>query len=563
MARATLLVIHGIDQGSRFELGATTAVLGRGVGCDIRLRDHEVSRNHAIIDFDQGAWNVRDNQSSNGTLINGIRCNTHRLHQGDRIHVGGSIIAFSLEAAADDEATHLEKMVALVGDPSGDHSNIVATVQGPPADFSNPAPDFSSPALQNLRTLYQISEEVVSPTHSLSESLQRILDLTLESVGADRGCILASNQQTGKLEPQVVSPANVLPADGPIPISTTIVDYVLNNGQAVRTSNAQSDDRFAAGKSIVQTGIREAICVPMRGHSDLLGVIYIDTNSQAGLVEATEKFTEDHLKLVLAIGRQAALAIESKNFELALVKAERFAAMGQTITMISHHIKNILQGVRGGSYLIDTGLQTEDTELVRNGWSIVDRNQQRISNLVLDMLSFSKERQPILTAASPSDTVLEVCDLLKPRADELEIQFDVVLADDMPIAMYDVDGIHRALLNVVTNAFDAVDGAIEPMVRVETHFDKAHELLLIGVADNGPGIPDDQLDTIFNVFESSKGARGTGLGLAVSQKIIHEHGGQINVESRLSQGTRFTLGWPWIAEHVHDLGDPPTGAARE
>jgi signal transduction histidine kinase len=69
-------------------------------------------------------------------------------------------------------------------------------------------------------------------------------------------------------------------------------------------------------------------------------------------------------------------------------------------------------------------------------------------------------------------------------------------------------------------------------------------MLWVSVADNGPGIPADQLTRIFNVFESTKGARGTGLGLAVSQKILREHGGDIAVDSELGHGSRFTLAWP-------------------
>jgi signal transduction histidine kinase len=72
----------------------------------------------------------------------------------------------------------------------------------------------------------------------------------------------------------------------------------------------------------------------------------------------------------------------------------------------------------------------------------------------------------------------------------------------------------------------------------------------VSVADNGPGIVDDQLQRIFNVFESTKGARGTGLGLAVSQKIIREHGGDIRVESKLGDGSRFTLSWPWLDDVI-------------
>ena len=101
---------------------------------------------------------------------------------------------------------------------------------------------------------------------------------------------------------------------------------------------------------------------------------------------------------MIAIGHQAALAVEDTRYYSAMVQAERLAAIGQTIAMLSHHIKNILQGIRGGSYLIEMGLAEHDEEHGRKGWNIVEKNQNKISALVMDMLTFSKEREPDLVA---------------------------------------------------------------------------------------------------------------------------------------------------------------------
>src|SRR5690606_11610265 len=130
---------------------------------------------------------------------------------------------------------------------------------------------------------------------------------------------------------------------------------------------------------------------PMQGRYGIVGVIYIDTFTPPGRSIQSPtgaRFTEEHLKLMVAIGHQAALAVEDTSYYSAMVQAERLAAMGQTIATLSHHIKNILQGVRGGSYLIEEGLRTNEYEVIRKGWSIVEKNQERISNLVMDMLTF-------------------------------------------------------------------------------------------------------------------------------------------------------------------------------
>ena len=108
----------------------------------------------------------------------------------------------------------------------------------------------------------------------------------------------------------------------------------------------------------------------MIGRYGLVGAIYVDTSMSAGLYAERQGrtiFEHQHLKLMLAIAGQAALAIEDTQFYLAMLQAERLAAMGQTIANLSHHVKNILQGVRGGSYLVDDGLKKQDLAVIGKG----------------------------------------------------------------------------------------------------------------------------------------------------------------------------------------------------
>jgi signal transduction histidine kinase len=342
-----------------------------------------------------------------------------------------------------------------------------------------------------------------------------------------------------------------------MPVSRSITDYVLRHGTAVRTSDASVDNRFQAGQSIVSAGIREAICAPMRGRSDLLGVFYLDTTTtfDKAMAEGVQhRLHDEHLRTVVTVARQAALALESRQFQDAMVKAERFAAMGQTITVLSHHIKNILQGVRGGSYLIRMGLDQSKSDLIRQGSDIVERNQTRIYDLVMDMLNFSKDRVPTLQLADLNKVVGEVSELASARAAECGVTLEFRKGEEIPASLFDSEGIHRAVLNIVSNAIDAVDGIERGAVVVQTGYDRSADMLLVAVSDNGPGIPEDQRAAIFNVFESSKGSRGTGIGLPVSRKILREHGGRVRVEGGPGQGTRFVLSWPRGNTTIQDIG---------
>ena len=212
-------------------------------------------------------------------------------------------------------------------------------------------------------------------------------------------------------------------AEEKLTISKTILDYVRQRNEGVLTSDARDDSRWNPAVSIVQLGVREAICVPMQGRYDVVGIIYIDTfvSAQRMMQSGAAKFTEDHLKLMIAIGHQAALAVEDTRYYSAMVQAERLAAIGQTIAMLSHHIKNILQGIRGGSYLIEMGLSSHDENVVRKGWDMVERNQNKISGLVMDMLTYSKEREPEPVASDMNRVASEVFELMQARAKELNV----------------------------------------------------------------------------------------------------------------------------------------------
>jgi signal transduction histidine kinase len=348
-----------------------------------------------------------------------------------------------------------------------------------------------------------------------------------------------------------------------IPISRTIVDHVLKQRQGILVSDALRDERFSAVQSIVRSGIREVICVPMKGRHQTLGVLYLDTSTPVNRLAAmaraagpgadvnlTGKFTGDHLSLAIAIAHQAALAVEETRYYQAMVNAERLAAVGQTVAALSHHIKNILQGLMTGGEILEKGIEDKDEEFLKQGWKIVRKNQGKIHDLVMDMLSYSKEREPTIESTDINALVRDVVELMQPRARERGVRMWIGKPDEtLPRVPCDPEGIHRALLNIVTNALDAVDESEDPKVKVLASRDPQSDpargaWVRIQVADSGPGIVPEKMEDIFRPFVSTKGSKGTGLGLAVSRKILREHGGDIVVESKVGEYSLFTLRLP-------------------
>ena len=545
MFRASLLVINGPNRGTRYEIASDQdVVIGRSVGCILRLDDSEVSRQHAGISCNGKDFVLKDLNSANGTRVNGHVLTERVLCNGDNLQFGSSVLLFQMAEQNSPPVASIDQIQFIDDSRSMQTSAIVQSVEVDETLATVAEVNRS----HGLELLYHVAEELVTPIRSLDDVLQRILNLAMPAIDADRGCVLLKDPVGVDLTAIAFARrGGSQSVSAQMPVSRSITDYVLRHGMAVRTSDAGQDDRFQSGKSIVTAGIREAICAPMRGRSDLLGVLYLDTTTpvdQAMKPGVNSRLTDEHLRTIVTVARQAALAIESRQFQDAMLKAERFAAMGQTITVLSHHIKNILQGVRGGSYLIRMGLDEHKDELIRQGWGIVERNQTRIYDLVMDMLNYSKDRVPTLKLADVNTVVTDVIELAAARANECGVKLEFRRGEDVSMAVFDEEGIHRAVLNIVSNAIDAVEGIENGAVVVQTGYDKSADMLLVAVSDNGPGIPEDQRAAIFNVFESSKGSRGTGIGLPVSRKILREHGGRVRVEGGPGQGTRFVLSWP-------------------
>jgi two-component system NtrC family sensor kinase len=553
---ASLFVMQGRDRGKRFELPAELT-LGRDGSNLIQLNDSEASRQHARLRKDEAGYILTDLNSSNGSFVNNEPVKERLLKTGDRVLLGRSLMLFT--DTQEHSSQNLAHEVDIVGELHTSGSRILKSVGQEESQIFRVPDSADSPWLARARSNLQIMYRTalaVSHTLDIDQLLHRIMELIFEWVEADRGLIMLSSPETGELEPAVSRNRKGTKADEKLSVSRTILDYVLQHKEGVLTSDAKDDERWDPANSILKLGVREAICVPMQGRYGIVGVIYIDTYTPPGKLplRTANKFTEEHLKLMVAIGHQAALAVEDTSYYSAMVHAERLAAMGQTIATLSHHIKNILQGIRGGSYLIEEGLKGSDQDVIRRGWRIVEKNQERISSLVLDMLTFSKDREPELIASDLNETVTDVVELMQTRAAEAVVQLAWQPRADLPKFTFDPELLHRAILNVVTNAIDACEKQDGAKVELSIDYAPGDRSVRIVVADNGEGIAPEDIKKIFSVFESRKGSRGTGLGLPVSQKILREHGGDIQVESTPGIGSKFILELPALAAEDSGVG---------
>ncbi|CAB1078286.1 hypothetical protein D1AOALGA4SA_6040 [Olavius algarvensis Delta 1 endosymbiont] len=248
---------------------------------------------------------------------------------------------------------------------------------------------------------------------------------------------------------------------------------------------------------------------------------------------------------------------EIKRLEKELVKSERLAAVGQTVAGLAHGIKNILHGLKGGSYLVDIGIKRDDTEKLKKGWDTIKRNIGRTSSLVMDLLSYSKEREPEYEACEPNQIVNDVAALVDDKAREHQVEIALELDDSIGEVVMDPASIHEVLLNLASNAVDAClfdEDLTKHWVVKLTTAKEPENMVRFEVTDNGAGMTEEVLQKLFTSFFSTKGHRGTGLGLMVTRKLIEEHQGKIAVTSRLDAGTCFTVRLPYEVANADGSG---------
>jgi len=281
--------------------------------------------------------------------------------------------------------------------------------------------------------------------------------------------------------------------------------------------------------------------IPLRAGKEKFGV----------LVFAAQKLPEARIAAAAGCCAVTSVSLHTLRFYQEILKNERLVAVGQTISGLSHDIRNILVGLGGGLDLLETGTKNRNWDTTEEALNLSRRGHERLTNLVLDMLDFSKTRVPVYETR---DLNVFVGDIAADIAETLKNNVTIATETDpaLPPVALDYPKIDRIITNLLNNAVesfaaDAADNTPEKkkkIVTVTTRFIPESKTAEIRIADNGCGIPKKDLDKIFEIFYSTKGTRGTGLGLALAKKIVEDHRGTMAVSSVIGKGTTFTLSLP-------------------
>ncbi|MEM0984515.1 MAG: ATP-binding protein [Planctomycetota bacterium] len=566
----TLTVEEGPDAGTVFQVPMNEPqLIGRSSEA-LPISDTTVSRRHAELTPDEGRWYISDLRSQNHTYVNGRRiAGRIELQLGDEIRVGSTVFRVGEASKADG----LADVIQLVDDERME--NVVERRLASNEDsviLADPEP--SRAAAEHLRVIYRLVQ-LTAQLSNQQQILEGVMEMVFNELGPERGVVVLVGEPAPErkrpaprsmFEAELIPEGEDIPLVGPPPgpelipvvvkyanppadddeakiqVSETIMQTAIRESQGILSSNAQSDPRFSSGDSVTRYNIRSAICAPIKFGDQTFGAIYIDSSI------ANYTFTAEQLALMNAIGQHSALAIANAEQTAKRLQGERLAAIGETVASLAHSVKNIIQGLRGGADVVEMGMEKEDLKIAQGGWDILKRNLDRIVALSMNMLAFSRPRQLDLEVVKIGSLLADCQQILEPIVTERDLVLIVDVDPEMPPIPLDTHLMHQALMNVLTNAIEAVeDGTGVVSVRVFFHEpgpDKPKltaPLTEIVIVDNGPGIERDKLGWIFEPFHTTKGIRGTGLGLAVTKRIVNDHRGRIRVESRPGKGTLFRL----------------------
>lgn len=383
--------------------------------------------------------------------------------------------------------------------------------------------------LQRYRRLIEISRDLAS-TLDLDPLLNRIIEAACGITEAQASSILLYDDTSKQLFFQVATNMDPQMRGLSVPLEGSIAGWVVTNRQPLRTGDVNQDRRYF--KNIAQTLSFDT--------QSLIGVPLITKEKVVGVLEVLNKnrgeFTADDEDLLSVLGAQAAIAIENT----------RLFQQSDLIAEFVHELRNPLASVNTATYLL---LRPEIS--AAQGRQIIEGIQSETMRLTtltssfLDLARLESGRVQFQKSTFALEPLLQEClAVMQARAEESRVRVEIKVDADAANLEADRDKIKQVVLNLLSNAikYNRPGGLVQMLTRTEG------KNLLLTFADNGTGIPEDEIPHLFQKFYRTRGAEhkvmGTGLGLSICRGIVQGHGGRIEVKSKLGEGTAFTVFLP-------------------
>jgi C4-dicarboxylate-specific signal transduction histidine kinase len=218
-------------------------------------------------------------------------------------------------------------------------------------------------------------------------------------------------------------------------------------------------------------------------------------------------------------------------------------SLGMMIGSMSHGVKGMLTALDGGIYQLESGIRRKDTPRINKAFTVVQEMSERIKKMVLEILYYAKSREVNAEMISIKKFANNIIETVQPIADKKDVKFFANIPDNVGEFEIDLHWFQAALVNILENSIDACEGddcKSDYTVKFSVS-ENRNKMIAFHIEDNGMGMDQETKDKMFTLFFSSKGSKGTGLGLFISNHVVTEHGGRIDVSSELGKGTTFTI----------------------
>ncbi len=533
--------------------------IGRTSSNAIQISHPSVADHHAIIEYSNDEYRIQDLDPVTGTFLNGARVKSALLNHHDKLSFGDRSFLFLMKSPPALRETSrpfiVPKETFTLFEEDVEPTELLAQTAKEaaksmfrPMDANHDEEtEEASLAHHRLSLLYQLSEKLRA-TEALDQILDKGLELILSALtAAERAMILLGDHSNGQLQVSAFKYRKPQENGGSFPISRTIVDWVLTEKIALVSQNLTQDTRFQDSDSIRIHNLKSIIVVPLMKEDKVIGILYIDGK------DILHTFNRQDVAFSAAVANELALCIENVRLQNELVQSERMAAIGMTMTNLAHNIKNLLALNQNSVDLLGLQLKALQDNKIDKSWHYVLQSFTRINNLTVNMLAFAKEQDVVLKQVHLNKIIMANREVIENSLSSKGIRMEFMLCDGDPIWLMDAHQFNRALLNLVVNAIDAVKHKPSGKIIITSRLDETADTMSVSVSDNGIGIAPDRLNRVFELFYTTKGTGGTGLGLPMVKKFVEKMNGTLTVASRVDEGATFTMTFPRIAAPSFDI----------
>jgi PAS domain S-box-containing protein len=240
---------------------------------------------------------------------------------------------------------------------------------------------------------------------------------------------------------------------------------------------------------------------------------------------------------------------EELQLQVQYMRSKRLAALGQALTGIQHSIKNMLNVMKGGSYMVKLGLAKDNKELLVEGWEMVREGIDDMTQMSMSMLDFARTRKLKLAPTDLGELIRKIHGVSQAKFRDAGIGLTMEISPDLPMVRCDGEGVRSVVMDLISNAMDACSwkeysGGETPNVTMRVVLGALMGHIEVQVSDNGEGMTEDVRKRVFTPFFSTKEKKGTGMGLAVVARIVESHEGDTFVESEPGMGATFRVSLP-------------------